>query len=312
MRQTKGPHSMYDHIRHKLDTGELVILDGGTGTDIQRRGVKMDSDVWCAEANLTHPHVVRAVHDDYIAAGADVITANTYASSPLMFHARGRKDLIEVDAAAMRVARAAADAAGRPVAVAGSVSVMRPHRPGTDRFDETFQFDEAEMRALYAEKARNLKDCGADLLVMEMMRDSRFSLWATEAAMDSGLPVWVGIAVERNARGGLSGVNHPDEELGQLVRTLTGRTPDACLVMHSPIDTVVEALDLIKANWTGPAGAYPEAGEFRMPDWAFVEVAPAGFAEAARSWQQHGARIIGGCCGINPEHISALSKNVAA
>jgi methionine synthase I (cobalamin-dependent) len=56
--------------------------------------------------------VVRSVHEDYIKAGADVITANTYASSPLMFHARGRTDLIEVDTAAMREARAAADAAG--------------------------------------------------------------------------------------------------------------------------------------------------------------------------------------------------------
>jgi S-methylmethionine-dependent homocysteine/selenocysteine methylase len=111
----------------------VVILDGGTGTDIQRRGVKMDSDVWCAEANLTHPDVVRSVHEDYIKAGADVITANTYASSPLMFHARGRTDLIEVDTAAMREARAAADAAG-PAGCRGRINLGHAparcrHRP---------------------------------------------------------------------------------------------------------------------------------------------------------------------------------------
>lgn len=303
---------MYDHIRNKLAAGELVILDGGTGTDIQRRGVKMDSEVWCAEANLTHPDVVRAVHEDYIKAGADVITANTYASSPLMFHARGRTDLIEVDTAAMREARAAAHAAGRPVAVAGSISVMRPHKAGTDRFDAGIDYDEAQMRALYRQKAENLKACGADLIILEMMRDSKFSLWATEAAMDTGLPVWVGIAVERNAQGGLSGVNHPEEELGSLVRTLTARKPAACLVMHSPIDTVIEALGIIKANWAGAAGAYPEAGEFRMPDWEFVDVDPAEFAEAARGWRAAGAQIVGGCCGINPDHINALSRDLAA
>jgi S-methylmethionine-dependent homocysteine/selenocysteine methylase len=191
---------MYDHIRKKLSAGDLVILDGGTGTDIQRRGVKMDSEVWCAEANLTHPDVVRSVHEDYIKAGADVITANTYASSPLMFHARGRSDLIEVDTAAMREARAAADAADRPVAVAGSISVMRPHVAGTDRFDDAIGFDETQMRAFYRQKAENLKACGADLIVLEMMRDSKFSAWATDAAIDTGLPVWVGIAVERNAK----------------------------------------------------------------------------------------------------------------
>jgi len=303
---------MYDHIRKKLSAGDLVILDGGTGTDIQRRGVKMDSEVWCAEANLTHPDVVRSVHEDYIKAGADVITSNTYASSPLMFHARGRSDLIEVDTAAMREARAAADAADRPVAVAGSISVMRPHVAGTDRFDDAIGFDETQMRAFYRQKAENLKACGADLIILEMMRDSKFSLWATDAAMDTGLPVWVGIAVERNASGGLSGVNHPEEELDTLVRALTARKPDACLVMHSPIDTVAEALEIIKANWSGTVGTYPEAGEFRMPDWEFVDVDPAEFAATAKDWRAAGAQIIGGCCGIKPDHIAALAQNLAA
>lgn len=302
----------YDYIRQKLLNGELVILDGGTGTDIQRRGVQMNSEVWCAEANLTHPDVIRAVHEDYIKAGADVITANTYASSPMLFHALGRDDLIEIDKAAMQQARAAADVAGRPVAVAGSLSVMPKHNKGTDVVRPAKEFDEAMLKELYRKKAQNLKACGADLLIMEMMRDRKYSLWATEAAMDAGLPVWVGIAVERNAKGTLSGVYHPDDTMNELVRLLTACKPDACLVMHSPIDTVTEALDIIKANWSGPVGTYPEAGEFRMPDWQFVDVDPAEFAAAAKDWQAAGAQIIGGCCGINPEHISALSKHLAA
>jgi hypothetical protein len=64
---------------------------------------------------------------------------------------------------------------GRPVAVAGSISVMRPHVAGTDRFDDGIAYDEAQMRALYKQKAENLKDCGADLIILEMMRDSKFS-----------------------------------------------------------------------------------------------------------------------------------------
>ncbi len=73
---------MYEPIASKLAKGELIILDGGTGTDIQRRGVPMNGDTWCAEVNLTHPDAVRSVHADYIRAGAEVITANTYATSP--------------------------------------------------------------------------------------------------------------------------------------------------------------------------------------------------------------------------------------
>ena len=76
---------MYDHIAKKLAGGGIIILDGGTGTDIQRRGVPMNTETWCAEANLSHPDIVRAVHGDYIEAGADVIIANTFATSALLF-----------------------------------------------------------------------------------------------------------------------------------------------------------------------------------------------------------------------------------
>ena len=123
---------MYEHIALKLQRGETIILDGGTGTDIQRRGAPMSGDTWCAEVNLTHPAIVRAVHEDYIAVGADVITANTFATSALLFNALSRDDeLLDIDRAAVGIAREAAE--GRPVAVAGSISTMRPLVVGTDR-----------------------------------------------------------------------------------------------------------------------------------------------------------------------------------
>ena len=97
---------MYDVIRKKLARGETIILDGGTGTDIQRRGVPMSSSTWCAEANVSHPEVVRAVHEDYIRAGADIIIANTFATSALLFNALGRDDeLLVIDRAAVAIAR---------------------------------------------------------------------------------------------------------------------------------------------------------------------------------------------------------------
>ncbi len=82
--------SLYTQIEEKLARDEIIILDGGTGTDIQRRGVQMSGETWSAEANLTHPNIVRAVHEDYIEAGADLIIANTFATSPLLFHHLGR------------------------------------------------------------------------------------------------------------------------------------------------------------------------------------------------------------------------------
>jgi homocysteine S-methyltransferase len=78
--------------------------------------------------------------------------------------------------------------------------------------------------------------------------------------------------------------------------------------MHNEISTTGEAIELIKSAWSGPVGAYPEAGHFEMPTWVFQDIAPAAFADAARSWRQAGARILGGCCGITPDHIRAMAN----
>ena len=99
---------MYKNIQKKLDNGQTIILDGGTGTDIQRRGVPMSGETWCADANLTHPDTVQAVHEDYIAAGADIIIANTFATSALLFNNLKRDDdLLEIDRVAVKIAKQA-------------------------------------------------------------------------------------------------------------------------------------------------------------------------------------------------------------
>ncbi len=115
-------------------SGQTIILDGGTGTDIQRRGVPMSGETWCADANLTHPGTVRAVHEDYIAAGADIIIANTFATSALLFNNLKRDDdLLEIDRVAVKIAQTAVAAQKKQVAVAGSMSTMRPMVTGSDR-----------------------------------------------------------------------------------------------------------------------------------------------------------------------------------
>ena len=95
-----------------------------------------------------HPEVVRAVHEDYIRAGADVIIANTFATSALLFNALGRdSEMLEIDRAAVAIAKAAAK--GHHVAVAGSMSTMRPVAPGSDRTLKQREWPEAQARALF-------------------------------------------------------------------------------------------------------------------------------------------------------------------
>ncbi len=302
---------MYERIAQKLSAGHNIILDGGTGTDIQRRGAPMSGETWCADANLTHPQIVKAVHEDYIRAGAEIVTANTFATSALLFNALGRDaELLAIDRKAVAIAREAA--AGKPVAVAGSVSTMRPVIAGTDRTEKQRQWPEAEARALLGRKADNLAAAGADLLMLEMMRDCDYSVWATEAAKATGLPVWVGISVERRDDGKLSGFGREDWLLADIAPRLAAAAPDAISIMHTSPNDTDEALDMVRKHWQGPLGAYPESGYFKMPDWQFVNIIPPGELVAkARAWKRQGVSIFGGCCGIGPDHIAALAKEFA-
>lgn len=303
---------MYSNIARKLAEGRDIIIDGGTGTDIQRRGAAMDGETWCAEANLKYPHIVREVHEDYIRAGAEIIIANTFATSALLFNALGRDDdLLKIDRAAVDIAKAAA--AKHAVAVAGSVSTMRPVIKGSDRTSKQREWPEAEARNLFQRKVRNLASCGVDLLMMEMMRDTDYSVWATEAAIATGLPVWVGISVEKTRDGHLTGFGREDMRLDDIARVLAATKPAVISVMHSSPNDTGEAIDVVRRYWNGPLGVYPESGYFRMPDWTFVDIiAPEDLVVKARGWRSQGATIFGGCCGLGPEHIKALHGEFAA
>lgn len=296
----------YSRIARKLAQGQTIVLDGGTGTDIQARGVPMAGETWCAEANLSHPDVVRSVHEDYIKAGAEIITANTYPTSPLLFNALGRdEDMVRIDKEAVRIAREAAQ--GR-VPVAGSFSVMRPMEQGVDRVKAYREWPEKEARALMKRKAESMADAGCDLIMMEMMRDYGYSLWATEAAVATGLPVWIGISTEPRDDGTLTGFARPDQPLDKVVAALAEAGGDVISIMHTLPNHIDEALKIVRQSWQGPLGAYPESGFFKMPDWQFVDIIePDALVTYARQWQSAGASIFGGCCGTNPHHIKALA-----
>jgi len=284
----------------------MIILDGGTGTLVQALGAPMDGDTWCADANLTHPDIVRQAHRAYIEAGAEVLIANTYATSPLLFNHIGRDDDVAViDAAAVALAREASDGA---VPVAGSFSVMRPGIPGSDRSEMLHEWPESEARRLFAAKAEGFVKAGADLIAMEMMRDGDYSVWATEAAAATGLPVWVGIAVEQDDAGRLIGFGRPNWLLEEFVDALLRSAPAMVSVMHSSPNDTGPALEVVRRHWRGSLGAYAESGYFAMPDWKFDHIIPeVEYVELAEQWNEAvDLAMIGGCCGIGPSHIAAL------
>ncbi len=284
----------------------MIILDGGTGTLVQALGAPMNGDTWCADANLTHPEIVRQAHRAYLDAGAEVLIANTYATSPLLFNHIGRDaDVARIDAAAVRLAREASDGS---VPVAGSFSVMRPGIPGSDRSEMLRQWPESEARRLFAAKAEGFVKAGADVIAMEMMRDGDYSVWAIESAAATGLPVWVGIAVEENDDGRLIGFGRPNWLLDDFVESLIRCAPAMVSVMHSAPHVTTPALEVVRRHWRGSLGAYAESGYFAMPDWQFVDIIPESeYVHLATQWaESFDLAMIGGCCGMGPSHIAAL------
>ena len=172
-------------------------------------------------------------------------------------------------------------------------------------------WSEEEARALFKRKVENLKACGVDLLMMEMMRDTDYSVWATNEAIKTGLPVWVGISVERREDGKLAGFGRNDQLLEDVAPALSRLKPSVMSIMHTSPNDTDDALQILGKSWAGPMGTYPECGFYQAPDWQFVDViAPADLVSKSRDWQKLGASVFGGCCGIGPDHIALLAKEM--
>ena len=293
----------------RLTDGGVVVIDGGMGSELEARGAPMDHEAWCGLANLDAPDLVRAIHEDYVRAGADVIIANTFPTNRAAMAAAGFGDRVEeMNRAAVGAALEALDRAedGRDVAVAGSMSIWGPWEEvsGGDLPSEAVVLD------VYREQAAMLAAAGVDLIVLEML-DVR---WATaiRAAAETGLPVWAGIWAHLDANGRLITPKTGGALKDDLPALLgDGEGLAAVLVMHSVLAAVPPALDLIARHWSGPRGAYPHAGHFERPNWVFEDIAPAALADAAEGWIDQGARLVGGCCGTRPEHIRAISDRFA-
>jgi S-methylmethionine-dependent homocysteine/selenocysteine methylase len=292
--------------QRQLDADEIVLLDGATGTELQRRGVPMDEIAWSGAAVLSHPQVVRETHEDYIRSGARVIITNTFGSTRQMLEPAGygaQVDAVHRNAVAL-AQQARANVGIEGVAIAGSIS---SEPPAFER--DAFLSPEDELAA-YRESARLLADAGVDLIALEMMVETSHAALAVQAALETGLPVWLGVGCKRSEDGRLVSFDHPDLAFSAVLDTLIPMLPPASSIvniMHSPIEAVPAAIKLVRERWQGPIGVYPESGYFTKPHWNFVDViAPDDLVAEARSWVASGVRLLGGCCGTGPEHIRAL------
>ncbi len=305
----------------KLDTlinsANPILLDGGIGTELERLGAPMDHEAWCAVALETHPQLVRDVHRSYIDAGADIITVNTYAATRHALTNGGmEKNFTRWNKLAVQLARETLDASevDRNILIAGSVSNFGHF---------TDQYTDEQLAPNFRDQAEILVENGVDFIILESLGAKTSTIvTALNAITEFNVPIWVAVSCAANHESGelFLGIEESrihshrplaHQEFGEAIDTIMNTAGSALLVMHSTVDTTLPALQLLQSHYDGLRGAYPNAGYWTRPEWAFVDqISPEDYLDRARKWLNTGARIVGGCCGIGPDHIAALSKGL--
>ncbi len=301
--------SAVDHIRRRREEGQLVVIDGGMGSELEAQGAPMDHDAWSGLVNLHDPGLVRRVHEDYVRAGADVLITNTFMSGTGPMERAGCGERFgEANRNAVTVARDAAAASDRTILIAGSVSVTELGAPEVG--EASGAQERRRLRDGYLRQVELLAGEGVDLIALEMVDHPRYAEPAVEAALGCGLPLWLGLCVhadERDAGGGEPAAI--TDEHRQVVRLAEDPERfDAVCVMHTDVEDVDDVLALVHESWEGPVGVYPHQGVWVRPSWRSAPLPADRFAELASGWRDAGAEMIGGCCGIGPAQIAALSQ----
>lgn len=296
---------------------EVVLLDGGMGQELVARSQQPPSPLWSAQVLLEEPELVAAAHRAFLEAGATVITLNAYSATPERLARAGREDLFEpLQARAVELARRARDAvlAGRgqaatPIAIAGCLPpLVASYRPDLSPAPDQAL---AAYRRIVAAQAD-----GVDLFLAETLASIAEVVAAATAARESGKPVWVALTLDDDA----AGVLRSGEPVADALVALANVGVDARLLNCSRPETIDAAWDAFAAP-PGTCGAYANGftsvtalvpGGTVDSLEARRDLTPAAHAEVALSWVARGARIVGGCCEVGPEHIRVLAAGLRA
>ena len=289
-------------VKH-LQNGDRILIDGATGTEIESRGVPMVDNAWNGGGTLTHPDIVRQVHEDYIKSGAQIVISNTFSTSRHVLSDAGLEEHYEfLNRRSVELAIEARDNLGaRDVLVVGGIT----HWSFTDQVPPLDQ-----LKANTKEQALIMAQAGADLIILEMMADIERTLVMLEAAQKTGLPVWVGFSCRLDESGVPVLLDGP--RLSDGVMAIKDQGVLVVTIMHTEVDYIDACLKVLKSCWEGPVGVYAHSGKFVAPNWIFDGViSPKDYAQAAKSWLEQGVQIVGGCCGIGVDHIKVLKNLVA-
>lgn len=294
--------NQYLVLMQRLHNGDRILIDGATGTEIERRGVPMVDNAWNGGGAMTHPDIVRQVHEDYIRCGAQVVISNTFSTSRHVLQDAGLEEYFEMlNRRGIELVREARTNMQMPnVLVAGGITYLSFTRkiPPHD-----------QLQANIEEQAAVMAKAGADLIMLEMMSDVEHMLITLDAAQKSGLPVWVGFSCKLDEQGVVYLRRGP--LLLEGIEAIKDKNVPLVSIMHTEVEDIEASLDVLQANWSDPIGVYAHSGRFDAPNWVFNDtISPEEYTSAAKPWLQRGVQVIGGCCGIGVEHIEKLKDIV--
>lgn len=291
---------MTESFRDVVARGEILVADGATGTNYQARGLERGQapEQWLYE----EPDKVTQLHRDFVLAGSNVILTNTFGATAVrLTHAGLENDAAQVNQRAVALARRAIQ--GDRVWVAGSMG------PSGQLLEPFGTLTREEAIAQFAAQAWALGEAGADLLIIETQFDLGEATAAYEGARSATeLPIVISFSFDMgtNTMMGLKAAQVAKEvtALGaDMVGVNCGRSLEENLIN---LQEMRAATDL-------PIWMKPNAGLPRMTDddVAIYDVTPDMMGQAAASWIQAGAQIVGGCCGTSPQHLQAIAQAVA-
>ena len=307
----------HKHMSEKhMGVARTVILDGGMGRELQRRGAPFRQPEWSALALSEAPQAVEAVHAAYIESGANVITSNSYAVVP--FHIGEARFAAEGEALAAlagELARRAVDASGKPVRVAGSLPpLFGSYRPDL--------FDAARASELLTPLVKGLAP-HVDLWLAETQSSIAEARAIHAGLPKDGKPFWLSFTLKDEDTDDVPRLRsgEPVAEAAAVAAELGVQT---LLFNCSQPEVIGAAIDAARQTFARLAvdidiGAYanafpPQPKEATANDGLDPlrdDLDPPGYLHWAADWQQRGASHLGGCCGIGPEHIAVLAQKLA-
>ncbi len=296
--KSKTVVALRKNILDRLSDGDVLVHDGATGTELEARGVDFSSGIWSAAANLEAPDVLRTIHEDYLRAGADIITANNFCTGPTFLDRIGEgARWREYSQAGLDIALAARDAVNSGAYVAGGIYAEGVY--GTE----------------YTERARLLADGGADFILAEHLPSVNDCVKAAQACSRIDLPLFLGVG-----NLGPDGTLADRTPIEALVSALEAYKVAGLLFMCTFPPPISKALPRLRESFSGFIGAYAHGGWSNREDspWATEPesdqqtpyYSPEVLAEYVPTWTEMGAQVVGGCCGTSPAHIAALPSAI--